>query len=49
MENKTWEITIKVKITTLSGWEPDKDDISEWLDVGGSLELISITDVRETQ
>jgi hypothetical protein len=47
VNDKTWDITIRVQVTTLSGWEPDRSDVEEWLEVGGTLELVAIESVKE--
>ena len=47
MKDQTWDITIVVRVTTMNGWEPEKQDIENWLDCEGSLELVSIESVKE--
>jgi hypothetical protein len=44
--DETFDITIKVRVTTMNGWEPDRTDIEGWLDCGGTLELVSIENVK---
>ena len=48
MNDQTWNITIVVRATTMNGWEPEKQDIENWLDDGG-LELISVKSVKEAE
>jgi hypothetical protein len=45
--DKTFEITMKVRVTTMAGWEPDSDDVRRWLDDGGTLELVKVEKVEE--
>jgi hypothetical protein len=45
--DKTWELNLNVKVTTMNGWEPDRSDIESWLENGGVLELLSFT-VKES-
>jgi hypothetical protein len=47
--DKTWELNIRVRVTTMSGWEPDHGDIEEWLENGGTLELVAIKSVQEAK
>jgi len=47
-QDKTWDITIKVRVSTMAGWKPDRDDIEGWLSDGSnSLELVTIEEVQE--
>lgn len=45
--DKTWDMSIRVKVTTMSGWEPEQSDVEEWLEGGGVLELMEIESVQE--
>jgi hypothetical protein len=45
--DKTWDMIIQVRVTTVSGWEPDREDIEGWLERGDSLELLSVESVQE--
>ena len=47
--DKTFDMTIKVRVTTLSGWEPDRGDIESWLDCGGTLELVEVEKCQEVK
>jgi hypothetical protein len=47
--DKTFDVTIKVRVTTMAGWEPDRDDIEGWLDEGGVLELVMIENIQEVK
>lgn len=47
--DETWDITIKVRVTTMNGWEPDRDDVEGWLDSGDALELVVIEDVQKVR
>jgi hypothetical protein len=47
MEDKTWELSIRVRVTTLCGWQPDRDDIEGWLENGGVLELVAVDSAKE--
>jgi len=47
--DKTWELTIRVRVTTLSGWEPDQGDVEQWLDNGGVLELVAVDSGKEVK
>jgi hypothetical protein len=47
VNDKTWDITIRVRATTLSGWRPEHSDVEEWLDNGGTLELVAVESVKE--
>jgi hypothetical protein len=46
-EDQTWELTIRVQVTTMCGWEPDHGDVDGWLDGGGVLDLVAIDSVKE--
>ena len=48
VQDKTWEVAIRVKVTTMCGWQPEREDIEGWLDGGGAFELVSIDSVQET-
>jgi hypothetical protein len=45
--DKTWELTIRVRVTTMCGWEPDTGDVEQWLDNGDTLELVAIDSCQE--
>jgi hypothetical protein len=45
--DQTWELTIRVRVTTMSGWEPESSDVDGWLEDGGALELVAINSVQE--
>lgn len=47
INDKTWELNIRVRVTTVSGWEPESSDVDGWLEDGGALELIAIESVQE--
>lgn len=47
--DKTWDIVIRVRVTTMSGWEPESSDVEGWLDDGGTLELVAINSVKESK
>lgn len=47
INDKTWEMTIKVRITTMNGWIPEEDDVVDWLDNGDALALVSVEDIKE--
>ena len=47
--DKTFDLIITVRVTTMSGWEPDHGDLECWLDCGGTLELVKIDDVQEVK
>jgi len=47
MKDKTWELTIRVRVTTMCGWEPDTGDVERYLDDGGVLELVAIDNGKE--
>ena len=50
VQDKTFDITIKVRVTTMSGWEPGRDDVEGWLANGDSvLELVVIEKVEEVK
>ena len=49
MQDRTFDITMKCRITTMCGWEPDRDDVDSWLDSGGVLELVVIENVQEVR
>lgn len=49
MQDKTWIITAKLQVTTLSGWEPELSDVEGWLDDGSSLLLVSVEKVEEAK
>jgi hypothetical protein len=44
--DETFDLTIKVRVTTMNGWEPDRTDIESWLDGGSVLELIAIENLK---
>lgn len=46
---KTWDLTLKVRVTTMAGWEPDTGDVERWLDDGGALLLVSVENVQEAK
>jgi hypothetical protein len=46
-EDQTWELTIRVQVTTMCGWEPDSGDVERYLDDGGVLELVAIDKIQE--
>lgn len=46
-EDKTWNVNINVRVTTMCGWKPGEYDIRGWLEDGSSLELISVETVEE--
>ena len=47
--DKTFDLTIKVRVTTMNGWKPERDDIEGWLDGGGTLELVSVEKCEEAK
>jgi hypothetical protein len=47
--DKTFDITMKVRVTTMSGWEPDNGDIEQWLDEGGTLMLVKVEKMEEVK
>jgi len=49
VQDKTFDLTIKVRVTTMAGWEPDSGDVESWLDNGGTLLLVSVEDIQEVQ
>lgn len=47
MSDKTWEVTVKFRVTTMSGWRPELEDIPDWIgDNVDDLELIKVTEVK---
>jgi hypothetical protein len=46
-EDKTWDITITIRAATYCGWKPEHEDITEWLEKGGDLKLLSVDEVKE--
>jgi hypothetical protein len=50
VQDKTWDLTIKVRVTTMAGWQPDRDDVEGWLGGGEDvLELVQIENVQEVK
>lgn len=49
VKDRTFDITMKCRVTTLAGWEPDRDDVEGWLENGGVLELVVIEEVQEVK
>jgi len=47
--DQTWELDIRVRVSTMCGWEPEHDDVDGWLDGGGVLELVSVNYVKEVK
>jgi hypothetical protein len=47
--DRTFDLTIKVRITTMCGWEPDSEDVQRWLDEGYVLELVEVEKVQEVK
>lgn len=46
-KDQAWDMVIRVRVTTMSGWEPDTGDVDGWLEDGGALELVAIESVQE--
>lgn len=44
--DKTWDMTITVRVATLGGWEPEASDIQSWLENGG-LQLVRVEKMAE--
>jgi hypothetical protein len=47
--DRTWEVTMRVRVTTMCGWEPEGSDIEGWLDDGSSLEFVAVDKVQEVK
>jgi len=47
--DKTWDMVIRVRVTTMCGWEPDKSDVEGWLEDGDTLELVGVESVQEAK
>lgn len=47
--DQPWELVIRVRVTTLNGWEPDSDDVNGWLENGGVLELVAIDSAEQKE
>lgn len=45
--DQTWEMNIRVRVTTMNGWEPELSDVDVWLEDGGALELVAIESIQE--
>lgn len=41
-KDQTWDMVIRVRVTTMNGWEPELSDVEGWLDDGGTLELVAV-------
>jgi hypothetical protein len=48
-KDQAWELNIRVRVTTMSGWEPEYSDVDSWLNDGGVLELVAIESVQEAK
>lgn len=49
MADTTWEMDIRVRVTTMNGWEPESSDVEGWLENGGTLELVAVNSVKESE
>jgi hypothetical protein len=49
VNDKTWDMVIRVRVTTMSGWEPEGSDIEGWLDDGSTLEFVGVESVHEVK
>jgi hypothetical protein len=47
MQDKTWDVRVTLRVTTMAGWEPDREDIEGWLETGGAFEPVTIDEVKE--
>ena len=46
-KDQAWELNIRVRVTTMCGWQPESSDIEGWLEDGGTLELVAVETVKE--
>lgn len=48
MSDKTWELTVKFRVTTMSGWEPYREDVPGLIgiDKDAEFELVKVTEVK---
>jgi hypothetical protein len=49
INDKTWEMTVRVRVTTMSGWEPEGSDVEGWLEDGSTLEFVALDRVQEVK
>jgi len=47
--DQSWELRLRCRVTTMSGWEPETDDVAQWLDEGGALELVAVESVTPVE